>query len=504
MFEENKLAAETEFGAAPGTAAGTPSSVRAQAQFEGRDESAAELLLARGVLPDPDRAMLESTPGVGCQVDSPEMPSFGVPARTTAITSEGFRYDPGRIDTLFANLKYVRAPPEPEVVQMNFLDRCKHLGIRESDGAISNADGWRSARANVNIRAGSWYWEVDILRANEEGPQGPHVRIGCARREASLEAPVGSDAYGYGLRDATGEAVTIARRRPFGEPFQSGDVIGLHINIPARTPAQELPYNVYRTYYPLYQETSKELYLESFDYLYTKRYDKLLRTKETPVVDPGDRLPGSYLAVYKNGRYIGKAFEGLLDFMPPFSTLKAQDTKVQADDGAAGYYPMLSSFRHGVARIRGGPAFKYDLPAGARPLCERIDEMAADSFVLDVLDDVEIGLKTQDMKRIKLDEAPLSVAVTSDSSADTKSEVSASSLESADASLDVFKGGSEDEFSGMKSEADSVASPGVSCEPKDGVPVVSGALDPNSPELVQTDAAPINSFPASLPPERQT
>jgi COMPASS component BRE2 len=126
---------------------------------------------------------------------------------------------------------------------------------------ITADKGFRSGRANVGVKEGSWYFECHILKGGGEGGSGPvvtnhgepisaplnaaealpkgsgsgdgaHVRIGWARREASLNGPCGLDAYSYGIRDSSGEKVTISRPAPYGVPFGSGDVIGCLIHLP--------------------------------------------------------------------------------------------------------------------------------------------------------------------------------------------------------------------------------------------------------------------------------
>jgi len=81
------------------------------------------------------------------------------------------------------------------------------------------------ARANVCARAGRWYYECKVLKGVPKRPRneamdkgshkGPCVRMGWARREASLEMSVGADAYSYGLRDVGGQKVHMARPKDF-------------------------------------------------------------------------------------------------------------------------------------------------------------------------------------------------------------------------------------------------------------------------------------------------
>lgn len=53
------------------------------------------------------------------------------------------------------------------------------------DGLTVTTDkGFRMCRANVGVKEGNWFWEARIQTA--AGPaeaDGPHVRIGWARRE---------------------------------------------------------------------------------------------------------------------------------------------------------------------------------------------------------------------------------------------------------------------------------------------------------------------------------
>lgn len=102
---------------------------------------------------------------------------------------------------------------------------------------VATEKGFRMCRANVGVKEGNWYWEAIIQNAQgSNNADGPHVRIGWARREACLNAPVGYDAYGYGYRDRTGEKLFCSRPQKFGEPFETGDVIGLYIRLPPRKP----------------------------------------------------------------------------------------------------------------------------------------------------------------------------------------------------------------------------------------------------------------------------
>lgn len=72
--------------------------------------------------------------------------------------------------------------------------------VTEDGKTITAEKGWRAARANVPVREGNWFWEVKVERAGGDGGretggvgEGGWARVGVARREASLNAPVGFD-----------------------------------------------------------------------------------------------------------------------------------------------------------------------------------------------------------------------------------------------------------------------------------------------------------------------
>jgi hypothetical protein len=137
-------------------------------------------------------------------------------------------------------------------IHFSFFDRSPHLRISQDALQVSAATGFRSVRSNLPIREGSYYVEMIIERgiappADGEGDvgmngvgevqskalDGPHVRLGFGRREATLSGPVGLDGYSYGIRDKTGEKVTVSRPKSYlEEGFKTGDVVGMWIYLP--------------------------------------------------------------------------------------------------------------------------------------------------------------------------------------------------------------------------------------------------------------------------------
>ena len=279
------------------------------------------------------------------------------------------------------------------------------------------------ARANVTAREGNWYWECRILRGvkptsqeetnNTVGDVGGHVRLGFSRREASLDTPVGFDAYSYGLRDVTGQKVHMSRPKDFmpaGESICEGDVIGLEINLPSlllHRKVVEGSYNkavdVSDEVEPQGGETSDiirdrlpirykaQLYFEQFEYQSGKELEELMNpspviattaTSSTAAPNPNHAqvslrtLPFSCIKVYKNGRYVGTPFTDLLAFLPPASKPAHQvGARDGLDDGMLGYFPSISVFRGGAAEINLGPNFWYP-PTDPTTLDDDVDMLA--------------------------------------------------------------------------------------------------------------------------------
>ena len=323
------------------------------------------------------------------------------------------------------------------------------------------------ARANVGVREGRWYWECKILSGvkstnHENGDagnldSGGHVRLGWARREASLDTPVGFDAYSYGLRDVAGQKVHMSRPKDFmpaGEEIRTGDVIGLEINLPSLNlhrkvvegsynkavdvsddvePSNSEAPDIIRDRLPIRHKA--HLYFEQYEYHSTKELEELMNpspviTANGPVTtkppDPNHAmvslrtLPFSSIQIYKNGRLIGTPFTNLLAFLPPASKPPgSMGTRDGVDDGTLGYYPAVSVFRGGAAEANFGPDFWYPpaelLPADTEmsgtdsahqpsnnsstsqkkliPLSERYNEQIAEDIVYDIIDEVDFWMQ---------------------------------------------------------------------------------------------------------------
>lgn len=196
-----------------------------------------------------------------------------------AENKKGYRYNSCIADPLFRHKQYYReTDTEPYGARMSFEDADKWIHFDSSGTFVTNEKGWRMARANICAREGSLYYEVRIVRGipagdeampdSQAGPM-PHVRMGWARREASLDAPVGFDAYSYGITDArfdtmhrsrssklfvnskskkiTGKKAGKAEKEfiDLKDNIREGDVIGLEINLPSMSLHQKVVNGVY-------------------------------------------------------------------------------------------------------------------------------------------------------------------------------------------------------------------------------------------------------------------
>ncbi|KAL2755257.1 hypothetical protein ACRALDRAFT_1035117, partial [Sodiomyces alcalophilus JCM 7366] len=321
-----------------------------------------------------------------------------------------------------SSLFYRQTEPEPYGAHLSFEDSATQMYFDRSGCHVTTDKGFRMTRANVAIREGRFYWECKItrgiLRHHHNGVDKSkhesrgHVRVGFARRETSVDAPVGFDAYSYGLRDKMGQKVYMSRPKPFfppGEELCEGDVVGLEIQLPSerlhrkvvtgqydpsfnsaqglgdsdREHTTEAP-NIVRDRIPI--RFKAHIYFEKIDYHTTKELEDLMNpssvatssgsgyataTASSADAEPHPNhpipalrtLPGSHIKVYKNGVFMGTLFEDLLAFLPPASRpLPAPGARDGLDDGTLGYYPAVSVFRGGAAEVNFGPDFWFPPP----------------------------------------------------------------------------------------------------------------------------------------------
>ncbi|KAF8252901.1 hypothetical protein K440DRAFT_270318 [Wilcoxina mikolae CBS 423.85] len=324
------------------------------------------------------------------------------------MNRRGFRYSPCEASHLLPALSYRGTEYEPFTARINFEDMNPQVHVNKEGTGITTAKGWRMARANVGVREGDWYFECKILNGiqEEDTPSG-HVRIGWARREAPLDAPVGFDAYSYGLRDQSFNKLHMSRPKEFipDTSFVTGDVIGLHISLPPLSVQREISGDptvksgdIIRDRLPI--RFKNQLWFEHFEYQPTKEYEDLMNpaTVSKPQNAP-KTLPGSEIRVYRNGEYVGTPFEDLYAFLPPASKPLPIVGGRELDDGALGYYPAVSVFKGGAVEVNFGPdwlAPPKDLPDNVRAVCERYDEQIAEDVLYDMIDEVDLLFSPSD------------------------------------------------------------------------------------------------------------
>lgn len=331
---------------------------------------------------------------------------------------------------------------------MSHEDAAAHVYFDSTALQVTTDKGFRLTRANVAVREGRWFWECKItqgIKPAAEGQDklqlGKHVRVGWARRESSLDAPVGFDCYSYGIRDVAGEKVYMSRPKEFfpaGEGIREGDVIGLEIQLPSErlhrkimegnfhpladaadddTTPTAAAANIVRDRVPI--RFKAHTYFERIEYHTTRELEDLMNpsmsASSTASTDPPHpnhaspalrTLPNSYMKIYKNGKLMGTAFEDLLGFLPPASKPMPQvGAREGMDDGMLGYYPAISIFRGGAAEANFGPNFAYPPPdydpsSTSQPSCkrlrgiyERYQEQIAEDIVYDIIDEVDFWMQ---------------------------------------------------------------------------------------------------------------
>ncbi|CAA18661.1 Set1 complex component ash2 [Schizosaccharomyces pombe] len=297
----------------------------------------------------------------------------------------GFRYSPCEAAKDLPNVMYREIELPPFTSRINWHDISTPVFIDHSALCATVEKGFRMARSNVFMTSGEWYFEIKIEKGG--GDDGAHVRIGVSRREAPLDAPVGYDAYSYGLRDLGGQKVHMSRPRNFMDSFGTGDIIGLHISLPKPSFAQHTTLPSCHDRIPI--RYKGQLYFEQPDYVPSKMMDELMiPSKHNRYIDL-PYIPGSFIKVYKNGSYMGTAFENLLDFNPPNSI---NSNHYSFDDGSLGYYPSISMYGGGIARFQFGPQFSHRplvLGSNVRPVSERYNEQIAEDVLCDILDEID-------------------------------------------------------------------------------------------------------------------
>ncbi|KAJ5930781.1 hypothetical protein N7466_006274 [Penicillium verhagenii] len=350
----------------------------------------------------------------------------------------GFRYSYAIADAGFPHIKYRQTDVQPYHARFSFEDSPAAIFFSQDARAVTTSDAWHTARANVCAREGSLYYEARVISGVVNGPPGSesrgHVRLGFARRDADLDANVGVDCYGYGIRDVNGEVVNRMRCESFfpkGEAINEGDVIGMLINLPplslhkkvvegtydpavdgdgsGPTPQPPTATNIIRDRIPFHYKS--DFCWQQSNVFSTKHLrDYAFNLKETPTFGPPSpynsedaslrTLPGSSITIFKNGVKIGSPFKELYAFLPPASRLASTSNvgigeRENADDGMIGYYPAVSCYGGGAVECRFegpwwvGPPEQTEAGEPIRAIGDRFNEQIVEDVVADIVDEIE-------------------------------------------------------------------------------------------------------------------
>ncbi|KAF2140538.1 uncharacterized protein K452DRAFT_299285 [Aplosporella prunicola CBS 121167] len=390
-----------------------------------------------------------------------------------ASNRRAYRYYHCVADPLFRHKQFYRQSDiRPFAPHLSFEDSDKWIHFDDTATILTNERGWRMSRGNVVAREGRYYYEVKIIRGvpaegppvpkgQESNPQ-PHIRMGWARREAPLDAPVGFDGYSYGVKDIGFESMHRSRparlynstsqgakknKPPGSKVFQvdyveedhirEGDIIGLELTLPSISlhrkvvegiynPAVdvsdgfddpvEAAHDIIRDRIPV--PFKANMWFEVNEYQPTKPMESYADRGTSTTVHPSPNnndvplrsLPHSSIKVYKNGKPVGTAFEGLMSFLPPASSpIPSNNPKVRAglDDGMLGYFPAVAAFCGGIAQVNFGPDFwcpppelqneDVDMIGAEAPVASgrklhavgtRYKEQVAEDIVWDIIDEV--------------------------------------------------------------------------------------------------------------------
>ncbi|KAI4259765.1 MAG: hypothetical protein LQ352_000571 [Teloschistes flavicans] len=331
------------------------------------------------------------------------------------FNKKSFRYTNCIADPAFPSSHWFRqTEAHPFGPRFSFQEASSHILFDDTGRCITTEKAFRMARANIGAREGRWYYECKILSGVKSPNQDPaltagsesggHVRLGWARREASLDTPVGFDAYSYGFRDVSGQKVHLSRPKDFmpnNESFCEGDVIGLEITLPSLALHRKIVEGSYNKAVDVSDDLDPQyaaaeapdivrdrvpirykgvVYFEQFEYTTAKELEEhmnpsptasalstSLNTNVASTAPPNPNhpsptmrtLPFSSIKVYKNGKFIGTPFTDLFAFLPPASKPAVQQgaRDLPLDDGMLGYFPAISVFRGGAAEVNFGPEF---------------------------------------------------------------------------------------------------------------------------------------------------
>lgn len=307
------------------------------------------------------------------------------------ITKDGFRYywcedDEALCSKYLKELNkseankciYVKRKVIPPIVKLSENDRAPQLKLNEECTRVTGEKGYCMVRATHGINRGKFYFEVHI----DSMPGNTASRIGWSHYHSNLQAPLGYDFYGYSWRSRFGTKFHQARGKSFDREggYRENDTIGCMIELPYGnsknlTQAHHLPTSVKKT----------------GGIVQSKKKDQIPRAIEESIAPPPlntmKPLPGSKISFYKNGNFVGVAFEDIFE---------------------GSYYPTISLYKSCTVSVNFGPKFKYPPEkfnddnknhVNYKPAQDMAEILVIDNFLSDLLCILELEL-TADGKTV--------------------------------------------------------------------------------------------------------
>ncbi len=129
-------------------------------------------------------------------------------------------------------------------------------------------------------------------------------------------------------------------------------------------------------------------------------WNATLQSTQFPIAE------GSFIEFYLNGVSQGVAYRDIPLAIPAAATLPADRRRPMqshlpdppiADDGSIGYYPAISMFRKGAAKVNFGPKFRNPpRQEDTLPMSERLMEREVEDALWDAVDEVVAALKFEE------------------------------------------------------------------------------------------------------------
>jgi len=234
-------------------------------------------------------------------------------------------------------------------ISSSLLDCAPQLEVSSDRLTVTGRKGYRMARASHGVSEGAWYYEVVIE------PHTGNTRLGWSTAKGDIQAPVGYDKYSYSIRDKDGNVFHQSIGKSFGEPYGPGDVMGFYIYLPAQDASSAATSSLSVGGPPSTRTNGKgpgdgKQPPTANDSSGSTSSNPTASTSGVSNVNAAtaDTLPGSRIVIFKNGRCLGTAFEGLAAgvYFPAVSlySLRGGEAKVRLRFGPDFLFPVTSDF----------------------------------------------------------------------------------------------------------------------------------------------------------------